>query len=238
MPDARGHAGSSVGLAIAEFMHALHQNRSVKLSDLWLKITKAATALLPPVAHASITVIDTENSVRSQAPTDRTAAALEEVHQVYLQGPGVEAARQHSLIQVDDLPREGRWPTFAANAAGTAARAGLSVPLFRHDRESAALNLWADQPQAFGRDAVELGRTFALSAAVVIDAAQRETRIHHVLANREIVGQAKGRLMERFNIDAIAASFLIDELADRHGQSVPAAARTLLRRRVSGVQKR
>jgi len=176
--------------------------------------------------------------VRSQAPTDRTAAALEEVHQVYLQGPGVEAARQHSLIQVDDLPREGRWPTFAANAAGTAARAVLSVPLFRHDRESAALNLWADQPQAFGRDAVELGRTFALSAAVVIDAAQRETRIHHVLANREIVGQAKGRLMERFNIDAIAASFLIDELADGRGQSVPAAARTLLRRRVSGVQKR
>jgi AmiR/NasT family two-component response regulator len=73
---------------------------------------------------------------------------------------------------------------------------------------------------------------------VVVDAAHRETRIHQVLANREIVGQAKGLLMERFNVDAVAASFLINELADRHGQSVPATARTLLRRNASGVPKR
>jgi GAF domain/ANTAR domain len=238
MPDARGHSRSSVELAIAEFMHALHLNQSIKLSDVWMKITRAATALLPPVAHASITMVDKENSVRSQASTDRTAAALEHVHQLYLQGPGVEAARNDELIQVDDLACEGRWPTFAANAAGTAARAVLSLPLFRYERESGALNLWADQPQAFGRDAVELGRIFTLTAAVVVDAAHRETRIDQVLTNREIVGQAKGVLMERFKIDAVAASFLINELAERHGQSVPATARTLLRRNASGVQKR
>ncbi len=217
-------------LAIAEFMSGLNATLGTDLGAVWSKITTGALRHVPGVDHASITVVDRGSEIRGSAPTDEAAAAIENVQQLYLQGPGVEAAHRHRVCRVDDLPSESRWPTFVVNSAGTSpVRSILSVPLFRHGDTRGALMLLADEQAAFRGQGEVLGRIFGLNASVIVEAAHREKRFQHLLSNHELVGEAKGMLMERFGIDAMEASSLLNQLSSRQGRSIPSTARKLLR---------
>lgn len=222
----------SVCVKIAEFTHALHGTVGADPTAVWGRITGAASSYLNDVDHASITVIDNRETVHSRASTDRQAAAADDIQQCYLQGPGIEAAREGSTRRIDNIGSEIRWPTFVANAsAATPIRSIMTFPLFANDNSSGALNLFADEPDAFAGEAALLAEVFAHNAAVIVEAAHRERQLHHLLTNRDIIGQAKGVLMERYGIDAVAAFALMAQLSNQRGQSIPAVARRLLRKK-------
>jgi GAF domain-containing protein len=197
---------------------------------VWQKVTDGAVARLPHVDHASITVLDDRPTAVGRAATDRHADALDQVAQCYLQSPGIDAARRQEPQHIDDLHGDHGWPTYAANAAATPVRSIAAYPLYHHETGCGALNLYADTTEAFAGDAGRLAEMFACSAAVAIESAQRERRMAHLLTNRDLVGQAKGLLMERFGIDAVAAFAMLTQLAERERQPLPAVARKLLRR--------
>ncbi|BCI55778.1 transcriptional regulator [Mycolicibacterium litorale] len=215
---------------IAAFCRDLHATVSADASAVWGKITRAATTLLPGVEHASITVLDDRPSVQSRAGTDRCAEAVDTAQSSYLEGPGIDAAREQRPQRVDDLRTDGRWSTFVANTGATPIRSIMSYPLFQHEHGCGALNLYAHTPMAFAGPAGQLAEVFCCGAAVVVEAAHRDRQLHHLLTNRDLVGQAKGVLMERFGIDSRAAFSMLAQLADRESQPVPAIARKLLRR--------
>jgi GAF domain-containing protein len=222
----------SVCVKIAEFTHALHGAVGSDPTAVWARITSAAPSYLADVDHASITVIDNRETVHSRASTDRQAAAADDIQQCYLQGPGIEAARGHETQRIDNIGSENRWPTFVANAsAATPIRSIITFPLYANETTSGALNLFADQPDVFSGESGLLAEVFAHNAAVIVEAAHRERQLHHLLTNRDIIGQAKGVLMERYAIDAVAAFALMAQLSSQRGQSVPAVARRLLRKK-------
>jgi AmiR/NasT family two-component response regulator len=70
---------------------------------------------------------------------------------------------------------------------------------------TASLNRYAESPDAFDDESVELGLVFAAHTSVAWNSMRREQQFRSALASRDAIGQAKGILMERFNIDAIAA---------------------------------
>lgn len=231
---------SSLDLAadITSFCRDLHATVVGDPAAVWQKMTDGAVAQLPFVDHASITVLDDRSTVAGRAGTDRHADALDEVAHCYLQGPGIDAARQQEPQHIDDLYGDHRWPTFAANAAATPVRSIAAYPLYHHEYGCAALNLFADTAAAFADDAGRLAGMFACSASVAIESAQRERRMAHLLTNRDLVGQAKGLLMERFGIDAVAAFAMLTQLAERDRQPLPAVARKLLRRSTDPAVRR
>ncbi|KUI24162.1 GAF and ANTAR domain-containing protein [Mycobacterium sp. GA-2829] len=221
---------SDTALRIAAFCRDLCAAIPTDPAGVWGKLTAAAVTLLSPVEHAFITVVDEHGGVQPRAATDRVAERLADVEKCYLQGPGIQAVRAQQPQIVADLATDDRCATFVANAASTPVRALASFPLLRASHKCAALTLCADVPDAFSGEYRALAEVFACNAAMLSETAHRERELHHTLANRDLVGQAKGLLMERFGIDSSAAFGMLTQLSDRHHQSVVTVARQLVRR--------
>nr|WP_271209085.1 ANTAR domain-containing protein [Rhodococcus wratislaviensis] len=63
-----------------------------------------------------------------------------------------------------------------------------------------ALNLHSSEANAFGDDALSIGSTLATHAAIALIVCQREEQFRDARASRDIIGQAKGMLMQRYSI--------------------------------------
>ena len=79
---------------------------------------------------------------------------------------------------------------------------------------TAALNFYAEPVNAFTDGSVNLGLIFATHTALVWNMMRRDQQFRSALVSRDIIGQAKGMLMERFDVDAGAGA--ADLLALRH----------------------
>jgi hypothetical protein len=90
----------------------------------------------------------------------------------------------------------------------------------------AALNFFADQPHAFTGDSIELGGVFATHVALAWSMMRRQDR--SALASRDIIGQAKGVIMERFNLDAIEAFELLTRLSQQSNTKIADIAHVLI----------
>ena len=58
-----------------------------------------------------------------------------------------------------------------------------------------------------------MGLIFATHTALVWNMMRRDQQFRSALVSRDIIGQAKGRLMERFDIDAAEAFELLRQLS-------------------------
>ena len=89
----------------------------------------------------------------------------------------------------------------------------LCFQLFVEGDNLGALNLYAATAGAFTKESETVGQIFATHAAVALAGAQQEHQLSTALASRDIIGQAKGIVMERFHIDADHAFALITRLS-------------------------
>ncbi|MFD0487774.1 ANTAR domain-containing protein [Saccharopolyspora spinosporotrichia] len=78
----------------------------------------------------------------------------------------------------------------------------LSFRLFVARETLGALNLYSCSPGRFGENARIVGELFAAHAAVVVSGKRREDQLSQALLTRDVIGQAKGILMERYGITA------------------------------------
>ena len=121
----------------------------------------------------------------------------------------------------------------AARERGVAAL--MAFHLFAQDGSAGALNLYSSEANSFDESTTDAGRLFAAEAALVLHGAQRIQGLHTALSSRDVIGQAKGILMERFGIDrqqafsmlvessqhtnmklAKVAEWLVDEVEKKH----------------------
>ncbi len=63
-----------------------------------------------------------------------------------------------------------------------------------------ALNLCSEGVGAFGELAEAIGLVFAAHAAIALTAARQEENLHDAVASRDVIGQAKGILIERHRV--------------------------------------
>ncbi len=85
------------------------------------------------------------------------------------------------------------------------------------------MNVFSERPpHAFDERTRQLGSLFAAHSALVWDAARRESQFREALASRDIIGQAKGMIMERYSKDANQAFEMLRQLS--HDTNVPPLA--------------
>lgn len=82
----------------------------------------------------------------------------------------------------------------------------LSFQLFARDNTLGALNLYSGKPESFTAQSqtlggLSLGGLFAMHAATALGEAQHVAQLQEALTGRDMIGQAKGILMERFRLD-------------------------------------
>ena len=126
------------------------------------------------------------------------------------------------------MHRESRWPEFAAEAESLGVCSMLCVPLRVHEQCLGTLSLYSERVTAFTDHDERVTTLFATLAAIALAEAQRTDQLHTALANRDVIGQAKGILMERHRITADAAFSYLSQASQDVNMKLTSVARHLV----------
>lgn len=145
-------------------------------------------------------------TVRSSHATSEDIVALDQLQSRLGQGPCITAADDPpagGIVLAADLDGDDarRWPAFAPAAVEAGYRCLLSVQLSVDDGRRSALNLYARAPGAYDESAQFTAGLFALQAAILLHGVEHAAHLGQALHTRDVIGQAKGILMERFTVD-------------------------------------
>jgi ANTAR domain/GAF domain len=183
--------------ALADIARALDTD---SVHETLQRIVDFAVATIPGCDHAGVTVVH-YGKIGTPAASDSVALRVDAIQGEVAEGPCLDAIAAEGIFQTDDLALESRWPRFSARAHDeTAVSSILAFRLFARQGSLGSLNLFSKQKAAFGEDARETGLLFAVHAAVALQASQRTEKLLAALETRDVIGQAKGILMERENI--------------------------------------
>lgn len=171
-------------------------------------IVTLATKVVAGIDGASVSLVMRDG--RHLETTDASSAsvrAIDESQYETGEGPSVEAIRCSREVNVAIPAR--RWPRFSREAAEGGIRSVFSLPLRVQGRTTGALNLYSTGSGGLEVPAQEAARVLAGQAAVVLanaatlkSAELANRHLREALATRDVIGQAKGILMERQGIDA------------------------------------
>ncbi len=164
----------------------------------------------------------------TRGATDQVVEDIDR-HQYELdEGPCVSSNRNARTIRADDLRDEPRWPRFADAAVRLGVQSMLAVQLFDDERKLGALNLYAAQPDSFDETAETTAILLASHAALAIAEQRDVSHLRFALDARDLVGQAKGILMEHYHISA-AEAFDLLATSSQHQQPADPRRRTLIK---------
>jgi GAF domain-containing protein len=205
-----GSTGESAEPGIARQLSELARELQADLTAeaLLQHIVMAAVTEVPGAQYAGIALV-TGKEFSTRAASAELAGQIDRVQYQTGEGPCLDAARHHETVRCDDLRTDARWPRFAGQAAGLGVLSVLSFQLFAGGDSFGALNLYAVDPAAFGPDSESTGILLASHAALAMAAARTEAGLLTAMDSREMIGQAKGILMERYKITGIQAFGLL-----------------------------
>lgn len=165
-------------------------------------IAASAIKVVPNAGECGITYVIGRSKVESRAWTSDLPQSVDALQQRLGQGPCLDAVCEQEIVRVDDVASDERWPEFARAAPALGVGSMLCFQLFVDGDRLGALNLYSRTPGAFDDDCQEVGLMFATHAAVALAGAQHEEHLRTGMSNRDVIGQAKGILMERHRLTA------------------------------------
>jgi len=111
-----------------------------------------------------------------------------------------------------------------ARAAEIGAASMLGIQLWVEGDNLAALNLYSRRVDTLDDDSEQIGLLFASHAAVAFASVQDMNHMRTALATRDLIGQAKGILMERYQVTGDQAFQMLGQGQQRQ-QPGPAVGR-------------
>ena len=166
------------------------------------ELVAAAVRLVPGVQEGSISMVTGRAQVTSRHPSGELPLLVDAIQTETGQGPCLDAVFEQQTVRVSDMAHERRWPEFAQRAFDAGAGSMLSFQLYVEGDNLGALNLFSYQPEAFDDESEQVGLLFATHAAVAFAGAKKVDQLNRAVDTRDLIGQAKGMLMERYRIDA------------------------------------
>lgn len=175
------------------------------LDEALARLTGAAVRVIEGCEMASVSLLE-HKRIRTAGATDPVAEQGDRIQYATGQGPCLEAAIAEQLVHTPDLATDERWPEFSRRVcAELEVRSMLAVRLqVARGADGAvvlgALNMYALTPDAFSDDDMVLATLLASHSALIIDASMRQASLRAAMESRDVIGQAKGILMERYKI--------------------------------------
>ncbi|WP_394248758.1 GAF and ANTAR domain-containing protein [Arthrobacter pityocampae] len=175
----------------------------------------AALELIPGVDEGSVSVVLGRKNIGSRGATGSLPARIDALQMETDEGPCLEAAYEHRTVRVPDMAHETRWPLFARRAAEAGARGMLSIQLWVEGDNLGALNLYSYEAGAFTDESENIGLLVASHAAVAFAEAEKTRQLQEAVSSRDVIGQAKGILMERHKITGEQAFIVLSMASQR-----------------------
>jgi transcriptional regulator with GAF, ATPase, and Fis domain len=215
---------------VAELVQTLQQQQQedADADTILGELTQASVGAMPGAQYAGITLASRNGKVHTVAATGQYPALLDEIQQRHEEGPCLSAAWEHHVIRIDDMALEKRWPAYCRDARETPIRSVISFQLFADHNNMGALNFYAEAPDVFDEEATEMGLILATHTALAWGMVRRDEQFRSALASRDIIGQAKGMIMERFKIDAVQAFELLKRLSQSSNTALAVVAHQLI----------
>lgn len=200
---------------LTELMASLDRDGTETRAGL-RELVESGVRHVPGCQYAGITLAERGKAVSSVVATHRHAMVLDTIQDRRGEGPCLAAAWRHHMMYVDDLNVDERWPCYRRDAlAATPIRSIVSYELFEDEKSMAALSFYAEDPHTFTDESLEIGGIFATHVALAWSMMRRQDQFRSALASRDTIGQAKGVIMERFNLDAVEAFELLTRLSQK-----------------------
>jgi GAF domain-containing protein len=224
--------GTTTGLdalarRLAEAARSLQRRESPQqvLDD----IVHLAVTLVPGADAATITMVRKDRHCYSAAATSTWASDFDVLQDETGQGPCLDAIWQQQTVRVNDLGADPRWPVLGPRAAERGVRSMLCIQLFVHQDTLGALDLLARATAAYTDESEHVGLLLASHAAIAAADAQHLENVTSALVNRDIIGQAKGILMERLKITSDQAFAVLAKVSQDTNRKLFAVAEDLAR---------
>jgi GAF domain-containing protein len=168
--------------------------------DLLARIVAEAVRIVPATRDAGVIVIDPDRKLRTVSTTGPVPRHLDELQMQLGTGPCLTAARKQIVVRMHDIAADTRWAPYRRAALECEVGSMLCVPLYVDDQTLGTLSLYGDRPDAFREGAEPVARMLAALSAVAVAETRLRARMERALANRDLIGQAKGILMHRHGI--------------------------------------
>ena len=177
--------------------------------DVLSRIAGAAVSTIAGCQMASVTLCE-RSGYRTAASTDPAATAVDQAQYQLHEGPCLDAV-DAPMVYAQSFPDE-RWPTLASRPTKSGVQSALSYRLAAASSATAdsgggSLNSYGVIPHAFNDTAQEIGLILAAHASVAARAVDERSTLQSLgrdlqqaLLSRDVIGQAKGILMERLEV--------------------------------------
>lgn len=198
--------------------------------------------IVPGADLVSITLRTSDGTFHTPVSTDRAAHELDELQYDTGEGPCVAAGCRTGPAYVisGDVAREPGWPVFGPAAAERGFVAVLSTALLADSRPpqlTGALNIYSRTLHGLGAEARDMALLLAthasLALATVKALSTAELQVAHLrkaIDSRDVIGQAKGILMQRRGITAEDAFDLLRRTSQDLNVKLAQLAETLATR--------
>jgi GAF domain-containing protein len=202
------------------------------------KVVEVTRRVVPGADLVSVTLRGPDGTFHTPVDTGSLAAELDQVQYSTGEGPCVQAARLSGPghAESDDLATEPAWPTFGPAAASRGFHAVLAttLPSGRPPHLSGALNIYSHRRDAFDDHARDLALLLATHASLALatthalaTAELRQAQLHKAIDTRDVIGQAKGILMQRRGCTAEEAFDLLRHTSQDLNVKIADLAHTL-----------
>ncbi|WP_244176130.1 GAF and ANTAR domain-containing protein [Gordonia lacunae] len=219
---------------LARQMHAVPESTQDTTGQVLDSITAGAVEYVPGAQYAGVLLVDQKKNFDTLAPTDPLMNEADRIQKETGEGPCLQAAWDHHTVLVNDIGSDDRFPAFSARVLEeTPLRSSLSFKLFTDKGTIGALNVFSEETDVFGDESLEVGLLFATHAALALRAARQQQHFQSALASRDVIGQAKGMIMYRFRIDAVAAFALLRRLSQDTNTPLAKVAEKLIERELA-----
>ena len=173
-----------------------------------LRIAETAVSTVTGCQMASVT-LGARGTYRTAATTHSAASAVDQAQYDAQEGPCVDAV-DAPIVYAQSFP-DARWPMLGSRPTEMGALSAASYRLAAASRTTAgaagSLNTYGAEPDAFSEEAQEIGLILAAHASVAAGAMRDRAalqdlaqNLNQALLSRDVIGQAKGILMERLKI--------------------------------------
>lgn len=199
-------------------------------------ITALVLEAIPTGAGAGVTLVDPQGHKTSAAATDPLVERADALQYELGEGPCLAAWAGRSVVRVDDVASDHRWPRWAGQAQGLGLLAALSAPLVAGDTSLGAMKIYSTaEAGAFDSHAERLLTMFAAQAAILVSNIQSQEsarrmseQLKTALRGRDVIGQAKGILMSSREVDSDTAFALLASMSRRENKKLQDVAADLV----------
>ncbi|MGW4485205.1 GAF and ANTAR domain-containing protein [Amycolatopsis sp. NPDC004368] len=239
-PVAGDRFAAGLGDEFAELTRALL--RATTIGGVLQHLVATAVRVIPAASVVSVTLRAPDGLFYTPIETDPVATELDQVQYHTGEGPCLDAARPDgpAHAETQDLAHEPAWPRFGPIAAARGMGSMFAVALLPDAREpqlAGALNVYAREAGALtaaDRDLALLLAThgsLALANTSAVTAAELDkAHLRKAIDSRDVIGQAKGILMQRRGISADEAFDLLRRISQDLNVKLAVLAETLTTR--------